>query len=233
MTNSPTPLVLLPGLLCDAELWRDTIVALGDAIAPTVADLTLDDSLGAMAERVLAAAPERFALVGLSMGGYVAFEIMRRAPQRVTRLALVDTSPSPDSSGRAGRREAAMNSLGVGRFAGVTGRLLPQLVHPKHVDGPVGAKVRAMAERVGAEAFLRQQRAILDRPDFRPTLGAIRAPTWVAVGDSDVLTPPSEAREIYLNVPTATLHVFAECGHLPPLEQPEETARFLERWLIG
>lgn len=233
MTAFPTPLVLLPGLLCDAELWRDTIADLGATVAPQVPDLTLDDSLGAMAERVLAGAPPRFALVGLSMGGYVAFEIMRRAPERVSRLALIDTSASPDSAQRAGRREAALEELGIGRFAGVTGRLLPRLVHPKHVDGPVGARVRAMAERVGAEAFLRQQRAILDRPDFRPGLGAIRVPTWVAVGDADVLTPPAEAREIYLGIPTATLHTFTDCGHLPPLEQPAETGRFLARWLLG
>lgn len=233
MTETPTPLVLLPGLLCDAELWRDVVARLGDAVSPQVPDLTRDDSLGAMAERVLAAAPPRFALVGLSMGGYVAFEILRRAPERISRLALIDTGAAPDSSGRAERRETAMASLGVGRFAGVTGRLLPQLVHPRHVDGPVGARVRAMAERVGAEAFLRQQRAILDRPDFRPGLGAIRAPTWVAVGDSDVLTPPAAAREIYLGIPDARLHVFADCGHLPPLEQPEETARLLARWLLG
>lgn len=231
--NTPQPLVLLPGLLCDADLWRDQIAALGDGVAPFVADLTRDDDIGAMAERTLAAAPPRFALVGLSMGGYVAFEIMRRAPERVTRLALIDTSASPDARHRAERRAAAMDSLAVGKFAGVTTRLLPQLVHPKHVDGPVGARVRAMAARVGGEAFLRQQRAILARPDFRPGLSRIRVPTWVAVGDSDVLTPPAEAREIFLEIANATLHVFEACGHLPPLEQPAETSRFLARWLLG
>ena len=230
----PVPhLLFLPGLLCDDRLWSAQREAL-EAVAPTsVADLTRDDSIAAMAARALAGAPERFALIALSMGGYVAFEIMRQAPRRVARLALLDTSAAPDSPERAARRHAGMASLAHGRFAGVTSRLMPQLVHASHVDGPVGETVREMAGRVGSAAFLRQQQAILGRPDSRPLLPEIRVPTLVGVGDSDVLTPPAEALEIHLGIATSTWHLFRGCGHLPPLEQPEETTRVLRGWLDG
>ena len=186
-----TPVLFLPGLLCDATLWRAQIDDLADVAAPMVADLTLDGSVAAMAARTLAAAPPRFSLVALSMGGYVAFEIMRQAPERVTRLALLATSAAPDDAARAAERRGAMESLRIGKFMGVTARLLPQLVHPGHVEGPVGEAVIAMAQRVGRAAFLRQQQAILTRPDSRPTLAAIAVPTIVGVGDGDRLTPPA------------------------------------------
>lgn len=226
-----TPVLFLPGLLCDAGLWRAQIEDLRDHVAPTIADLTLDDTVEAMARRTLAAAPDRFALVALSMGGYVAFEIMRQAPQRVTRLALIDTSADSDSAERARERRGALATLEAGRFLGVTDRLLPQLVHPTHVHGPVGEAVKAMAARVGRDAFIRQQRAILGRPDSFPTLSEIDVPTSVGVGDSDLLTPPHEAEAIRDGLTGATLHIFNECGHLPPMETPEETSAFLKDWL--
>lgn len=225
------PLVFLPGLLCDERVWRDQAAALADVAEAAVADLTLDSSVAAMAARVLAGAPERFALAALSMGGYVAFELLRQAPGRVTRLALFDTSASPDPPERAAQRRAAVESLKLGRFLGVTARMLPQLVHARHVEGAVGDEVRAMARRVGGEAFLRQQQAILDKPDSRPTLPAIAVPTLVAVGDADTLTPPAEAQAIYRGIPGSVLHVFPDCGHLPPMELPQDTARVLRTWL--
>lgn len=227
------PLVLLPGLLCDERLWRDQVRDLSDIAAPTIPDLTLDDTVSAMAKRVLDAAPERFALAALSMGGYVAFEILRQQPERVTRLALIDTSASPDTPQRTAQRLAGIESLRHGRFFGVTARMLPQLVHAQHVKGPVGEDVRAMAKRVGGDAFLRQQNAILNRPDSRPTLATIKVPTLVAVGDSDILTPPSDAEEMYRNIAGSNLHVFPACGHLPPMEIPEETSALLRRWLLA
>lgn len=225
------PLVFLPGLLCDATLWRAQVDGLADRVAPMVADLTLDDSIADMAQRTLAAAPPSFALAGLSMGGYVALEIMRQAPERVTRLALLDTSAAADTSDRAHDRRAAIQSLKLGRFLGVTDRLLPQLVHASHLEGLVADKVKVMAARVGGPAFIRQQQAILGRPDSRPMLGGITVPTLVAVGDADVLTPPEDAAEIHAGIPGSTLHVFRACGHLPALEQPEETTRRLSDWL--
>lgn len=225
-------LVLLPGLLCDQRLWRDQARDLGDVAEPTVPDLTLDDSLSAMAKRVLDAAPERFALAALSMGGYVAFEILRQQPERVTRLALVDTSAALDSPQRVTQRLAGIQSLKHGRFFGVTTRMLPQLVHTKHVHGPIGAEVQAMAKRVGGDAFLRQQSAIMNRPDSRSLLASINVPTLVAVGDSDILTPPRDAEEMHRQIAGSSYYVFAACGHLPPMEVPEETSQLLRRWLL-
>ena len=225
------PIVFLPGLLCDETLWRAQALDLADVATPFIADLTRDESITAMAQRTLATAPERFALAALSMGGYVAFEVLRQAPERVTRLALLDTSAAPDDEERIARRKAGIASLKVGKFAGVTRRLLPRLVHAGHVDGPVGADVRAMAERVGAEAYMRQIRAIMDRPDSRPLLPSIAIPTLVAVGDDDQLTPPPEAEEIHRGIVGSRFHVFEDCGHLPALEQPEETSALLRDWL--
>lgn len=225
------PLLLLPGLLNDAALWAAQVRDLADIADAQVADLTRDDSVMAMAARALAKAPPRFALAGLSMGGYVAFEILRQAPERVTRLALLDTSATPDNPERATQRRAAMDSLRLGRFLGVTGRLLPQLVHPDHVAGPVGDAVRVMAARVGGAAFLRQQQAILDRPDSTGLLASITVPTLVAVGDSDRLTPPADAQLMHHAIPGARFHCFARCGHLPPLEKPAETSEVVRTWL--
>lgn len=226
-----TPIVFLPGLLCDETLWRTQALDLADIATPFIADLTRDDSVAAMAQRTLAAAPERFALAALSMGGYVAFEILRQAPGRVTRLALFDTSAAPDDEERIARRKAGIASLKVGKFAGVTRRLLPRLVHASHVDGPVGAAVRAMAERVGAEAYMRQIKAIMNRPDSRPLLPSIAIPTLVAVGDDDQLTPPADAETIHRGIAGSLFHVFEACGHLPALEQPDGTGGLLRDWL--
>jgi pimeloyl-ACP methyl ester carboxylesterase len=229
--KSRTPLLLLPGLLCDGRLWRDQAKGLDDIAEAAIADNTRDDSIAGMAARALAQMPDRFALAGLSMGGYVAFEMARQAPERIVRLALLDTTASPDSPERARQRRLAMQSVAVGRFAGVTRQLLPQLVHPAHVEGPVGAAVQAMAARVGAEAYVRQQKAILARPDFRPWLGEIKIPTLVIVGDHDVMTPPAEARIIQQGIAGARLEIVPDCGHLPPMEKPEQVTAMLRDWL--
>jgi pimeloyl-ACP methyl ester carboxylesterase len=226
-----TPLILLPGLLCDATLWRAQVDALADVAAASIADLTVDDTIGAIAARILATAPPRFALAGLSMGGYVAFEVFRQAPERVTRLALFDTSAASDDERAADRRRRLVESLKAGRFLGVTKHLLPQLVHASQVDGPVGEAVMAMAKRVGADAYRRQQQVIMSRPDSRPLLPSIAVPTLVAVGDSDVVTPLARAREIHAGIAGSRLYVFDDCGHLPAMEKPEETSALLRQWL--
>ncbi|VXB09649.1 Alpha/beta hydrolase [Luteimonas sp. 9C] len=226
-----TPLLLLPGLLCTARLWHAQIDALDDVAESQVADLTRDDSIGAMAARALADAPPRFALAALSMGGYVAFEILRRAPERVTRLALIATSARPDSPERAAQRRRGIDAIGRGRFVGVTRQLLPSLVHPSHVDGPTGGIVQAMAREIGAEGYLRQQAAILGRPDSTPLLARIAVPTLIVVGAEDRLTPPVEAEAMQAGIPGATLHRLDVCGHLPPLEQSTGTSRLLRDWL--
>lgn len=231
MRMASLPLVLLPGLLCDARLWRDPAAALADLTPVHHADLTLDDSVAGMAARVLEAAPPVFALAGLSMGGYVAFEILRQAPERVARLALLDTSARTDPPKRRAVRKAGLVLAESGRFAGVTRRLLPQLVHESRVESEVGDAVMTMAQRVGRDAFLRQQRAIIDRPDSLPLLPAIAVPTLIGVGEDDRMTLPEESRLLHERIPGARLHVFARCGHLPPMEVPQETTAVLRDWL--
>ncbi|MDF0540885.1 alpha/beta fold hydrolase [Sphingobium sp. H39-3-25] len=228
-----SPVIFLPGLLCDATLWRGQVEDLADLVAPFVADLTLDDSIAAMAARTLAAAPPRFSLCGLSMGGYVAFEIMRQAPERVERLALFSTSAAPDDDSRSSERQRGMASLRHGRFVGVTSRLLSQLVHPSRIDSPEGEQVQAMAKRVGSAAFLRQQQAIMTRADSRPSLSAIHVPTMVVVGDSDVLTPPKASRTIHEGVAGSSLHILEACGHLPAMELRAQTSALLRDWLAS
>jgi pimeloyl-ACP methyl ester carboxylesterase len=227
------PVVFLPGLLCDSRLWRTQVAGLADLAAPMVADLTLDDSIPAMARRTLAAAPARFSLVGLSMGGYVALEIMRQAPERVRRLALIDTSARIDSPARTAARRAGIESLRRGTFVGITQRILSDLIHPRHVDGPVADELRHMARRVGGEAFLRQQTAIMNRPDSTPSLDAIEVDTLIAVGDGDRVTPVDHAEEMHARIRRSRLHRFQGCGHLPALECPDETTALLRQWLVA
>lgn len=225
------PVVFLPGLLCDQALWRRQVHALADVAAPMIADLTLDDTIAAMAERTLAAAPARFSLVGLSMGGYVALEIMRRAPERISRLALINSSARSDTPERRQQRLAGIESLRRGKFLGITHKLLGQLVHPDHTSGPVADEMRAMAARVGGDAFIRQQHAIMTRPDGVEGLGEIAVPTMVVVGDGDRVTPPDHAREIHGLVAGSSYHEIGSCGHMAALEHPEQTNFLLRNWL--
>ncbi len=228
------PLLLLPGLLCDERLWRDTVAALADVAEPVFADLTLDDDFEAMAARALARMPRHFAMAALSMGGYVAFAALRLAPERVSRVALFDTSARADSPEQARRRRGLMALARGGHFRGVTPRLLPQLLHPDNLADPALAdEVMVMAERVGREAFIRQQTAILRRPDSRPELAAIGVPTLVAVGEADRMTPLDRAEEIAAAIPGAVLRVVPKAGHLTPMEAPAATAALLRDWLAA
>lgn len=197
MNPDKSHLVLLPGLLCDPLLWRHQTATLADLVEVSVADLTADDSMGFIARSVLEAAPETFALAGLSMGGYVALEIMRQAPDRVTRLALLDTSAHADTPEQTERRREFIGMTRYGDFRGVTSRLLPLLIHPDRLgDGELTRTVMAMADNVGREAFLRQQQAIMTRPDSRRDLGLIHCPTLVLCGRQDALTPLEVHREM-------------------------------------
>lgn len=226
------PLVLVPGLLCDAALWRHQTETLADMADITVADITGADDVGRLAEAVLAAAPERFALAGLSMGGYIAFAIMRQAPERVTRLALLDTTARPDTPEQTRRRRALIAMTRVGRFKGVTPRLLDLLIHPDRLDDEaLTGAVIAMAGRVGRQAFVRQQTAIIGRPDSRPGLAAIRCPTLVLCGRQDAITPPPAQEELAGAIPGARLVVIEDCGHLSPLERPRAVSAVLRYWL--
>lgn len=222
-------LVLLPGLICDERQWRDVIGGL--AVRSSVADLTQDDSIEAMAARALAAAPARFALAGLSMGGYVAFEIMRQAPERVTHLALLDTSARADDAARRETRRKGIEMARSGRFIGVSRRLLGSLVAPQHLGTPVAAAVQAMSERVGQAAYMRQQVAIMGRVDSRAMLAGIKVPTLVGVGEADKMTPPELAQEIAAGIEGAALVVFPDSAHLPTMENPAAVVAAMQGWL--
>jgi len=225
------PLILLPGLLCDAALWQYQTSALAEFSAPKVADLTQAESIAEMAAQVLEAAPPRFALAGLSMGGYVAQEILRQAPERVDRLALLDTSARADTPEQSARRRGLIELAQLGKFKGVTPRLLPMLLHRDHLTAPLTGIVTGMAERIGQAAFIRQELAILGRIDSRPALAAIRVPTLVLCGDGDALTPPALAQEMAAGIAGSTLVLIEHCGHLSTLEQPEAVNRAMIDWL--
>ncbi len=227
------PLLLLPGLLCDARLWRDALPPLADMVEPRIADLTRSDTLAGMARDALALVNHvpRFAVAGLSMGGYVALEIMRQASARVTQLALLDTSARPDTPEQTERRRGLLSLSRQGQFRGVTPRLLPMLIHPSRQGTPLAQEVMDMAERVGSEAFLRQQNAIMHRPDSRPDLAGIQVPTLVACGAEDALTPPELHDEMAAMIPGAKLVRFAGSGHLPTMEVPEAAGQALREWL--
>lgn len=225
------PIVFLPGLICDARLWRDVIDGLADRVAPMVADLRLDDTIAAMASRTLAAAPQRFALAGLSMGGYVALEIMRQAPDRVTHLALFDTSARADTEERRETRRKGIEMIGQGKFIGVSRGLLGQLVAPHHLGTPLAEEVQAMSERVGEQVYIRQQKAILGRIDSVPYLSDIAVPTLVGVGMLDKMTPLDLAEEMAQHIPGADLVRFAEAAHLPTMENPAAVIAAMRNWL--
>lgn len=229
-----TNLVLLPGLLCDGALFAPQIAGLADICRPWVADLTHDDSIEAMARRVLAEAPPGpFALLGLSMGGYVAQEILRQDAGRVTRLALLDTRARPDEAEETRRRRMLIQLASGGEgFAPVTGRMLPLLIHPERTgDEALVSTIRTMAEGVGLQAYLRQQHAIMQRPDFRPALPAIRCPTLVLCGRQDALTPLVFHEEMAQAIDGARLVIIEHCGHLATLEQPDAVNAALRAWL--
>ena len=231
MTEVPA-VVLIPGLLCSPRLYGEQLPALWRCGAVMVGDHTRDDSVAGIARRLLRVAPPRFVLIGLSMGGYTAFEVMRVAPDRVTRLALLDTSARPDTPEQSERRRAQIALAQNGRFAEVLDPLFLSWVHrSRRSDQSLRQIVQRMAEESGPEVFVRQQTAIMTRPDSRPDLAAIRCPTLVLVGDGDEATPPDRAAEIAHGVAGARLAVIPECGHLSTLEQPEHVTRALIEWL--
>lgn len=225
-------LVLLPGLLCDAALWRHQIKALEDKVNIIVPHLTTRESMPDFARHVLEGVDGPFALAGLSMGGYVAMELMRQAPERITKLALIDTTARPDTEEQRLRRKGLIELAQKGDFKGVTPRLLPLLIAQARLeDEALKSDIIAMAGRVGMDAFIRQQRAILGRIDSRPHLGNITVPTLLISGEHDALTPPEHAYEMAALIPGSSVHIIPNAGHLAPLEQPEIVNQVLKGWV--
>ena len=230
--NEKKSLVLLPVLLLDQALWTHQVETLTDLADISVADLTLDDSIEAMAARVLNDAPDRFSLAGLSMGGYVAQEIMRQAPERVERLALIDTSADADTDDQKQRRIGFIDQVNHGAFKGVTSRLLPLFIHEDRLgDEVLTTRIMAMAEHVGKEAFVRQQNAILNRKSGLDDLARVTCPVLVMCGRQDTLTTLDQHRAMAAAIPGAALVIVEDCGHLAPLERPSATSAAMRYWL--
>jgi len=227
-----TPIVLIPGLLCSAEVFAPQIPALRPFGPVTVASTLQGATLAEMAEAILAQAPPRFALAGLSMGGYIAFEILRRAPERVSKLALLGTNARADTPEQAALRRRWIAQVQRGRFETFVDEAMRSIVHPSRRDDLELRELnRRMAQAVGVEGFARQTEAILSRIDSRPHLAAISVPTLVLVGDSDPLSPPALAQEMAAAIPNARLVVLEACGHASTLEQPAAVNRALKDWI--
>ncbi len=226
------PILLIPGLDCSARLYAAQIPALWPHGPVTVAAHTRDDTVAAIARRILEDAPARFAVAGLSMGGYMALEIMRQAANRVAKLALLDTNARDDSPEAREKRRANIALAESGRFEEAIELVWPLLVHPDRRNDALLKQIHvAMCHEVGAEGYVRQQRAILTRADSRPLLGAIKCPTLVLVGEQDELTPPFLSEEMAAGIGGAKLVKVPHCGHLSTLEQPDAVNAALAEWM--
>lgn len=231
MTN-PFPIVCVPGLICSPRLYAEQVPVLWSVGPVTVAQHALQDSVEEIARSILATAPERFALVGLSMGGYVGFEIVRQAPERVMKLALLDTSARPDTAEQTANRRRLIEISATVSMKEIADGMFPKLIHRmRWRDERLRELVRQMAEETGKAGFVRQQTAIMHRPDSRPGLREIRCPTMVLVGDGDELTPVEVAREIADGIGGARLVTIPGCGHLSAIERPELVTAALMEWL--
>lgn len=226
------PIVLVPGLNCSPRLYGPQVPALWRFGPVTVAEHTRDDTMAAIARHILEAASPRFALAGLSMGGYIALEIMRQAPSRVAKLALLDTGPRSDLSEASEKRRANIAAAEAGRFDEIIDAQFPVYVHPSRAnDAALKATYLAMCHDVGPQAYVRQQKAIMQRADSRPLLPTIRCPTLVLVGEQDVATPPELSEEMAAAIPGARLVRVPDCGHLSTLERPEAVTKAMAEWL--
>ncbi|MBS1131187.1 MAG: alpha/beta family hydrolase [Proteobacteria bacterium] len=225
-------ILLLPGLLNDASVFTEQVAALSTVATVEVGNLTIAESVADLAASVLKnASAKRFVLLGLSLGGYVAFEIMRQAPERVLGLVLMDTTARPDTPETSAKREALIK-LAATDLDAVSEQLLPLLSHPDRMNLPaVRGVIQSMASSLGKEVFERQQRAIMGRPDSRPTLKSIACPTLVVCGQDDLITPPELATEIADGIKHAKLEIIAQCGHLSTLDQPAVVCELLLGWI--
>lgn len=224
--------VFASGQLLTEAVWAPQLAALAADHDLIVADHTRDDTIAGMAARLLEAAPARFHLIAHAMGGFTAFEVLRRAPERVLSLVLIATLAPNDGPAQTERRQGYIRLVQAGRFDEVVEERIPILVHPvRRGDAALLAVVRKMAADTGAETFLRQQRAIMSRPDSRPSLEAIKAPTLLIRGDADGITTPEHQAEMLAGIAGSRLEVIAESGHLPMLERPEVINRLLTEWL--
>lgn len=226
------PLLLLPGLLADARLFEPQVHGLADVASPAVADLSSASTIAALAALAIGRMPAgRFAVAGLSMGGYVALEVMRQAPERVMALALLNTNARSDSPESTANRRRLM-ALAQKDLAAVNAALVPKLLHPDHLkDARLVELLDDMALAIGVEGFKRQQEAIIGRIDSRPRLGAIRVPTLVLAAREDAIMPLEVSEELARGIPGARLEMVEQCGHISSLEQPDAVTALLRAWI--
>lgn len=226
------PLVLLPDMMCDARLYLHQIAALSQDRAVQVCPINQGETVEEMAQSVLDCAPASFALAGLSLGGIVAMEVQRRAPDRVSRLALMDTNAQSETPSVAAGREAQIVKAKAGRLEdAMRDEMRPEYLAPGEQRADILNLMMEMAMDIGADVFVRQSRALQRRPDQQKTLRMLRAPALVMCGVYDELTPVRRHEFIATLIPYARLEVIADAGHYPPLEQPAEVNRHLRDWL--
>jgi pimeloyl-ACP methyl ester carboxylesterase len=229
-----TPLVFIPGLLCTAELFAPQVAALWPYGPITIASTLEGETIAQMASAILAQAPPQFALIGLSMGGMISLEIMRQAPERVRKLALLSTSAQPASPEQGVVYEGLLAQAQQGDAATVLGEALLSVLYPLHQTDPTLQAVnRRMGAAIGVAGLARQVAAVLSRADSRPGLAAIAIPTLVLVGEQDQLTPPDLAQELAAGIAHAQLVIVPECGHGSTIEQPQAVNQALQEWLIN
>lgn len=213
-------LILIPGTLNDAGLWRDQIGPLSLVADVTVADITQGETLADLARQVLALVPGPFILAGFSLGGIVAQEILQRAPKRVLGLALLDTTMLPDSPAGQARRDAMVKAARAApRFIGMSDQLLESYLGPKALaEGLAGPRIQEMTTRLGAGVFIRQ--SLLERRDTRAVLQSVEVPTLILFGSHDRITPPALHHEMARLIPHARLVELPDSGHMTPMEEP-------------
>jgi pimeloyl-ACP methyl ester carboxylesterase len=227
-----SPVVLIASQLLNARLWAPQLEALQDRFELIVADQASHDTVAAAAAAILEAAPDRISVVGHGMGGFIAFEILRQAPARIDRLVLMSTLASADGPAQTARREGYLRLVEAGRFEEVVEERLPMLLSPLwRTDAALIAAARTMAAETGPDAFLRQQRAIMSRPDSRPSLGAISSPTLILFGRQDGIGALANQEEMQAAIRGARLEILEDCGHLMTLEQPARVNALLAEWL--
>lgn len=227
-----TPILLVPGLNCTAECYAGQIASLWQFGPVQVADHRRGASMAEIAAAILADAPPRFALVGFSMGGYIAFELLRQAHERITRLALIDTMARLDTPEGLQKRHDAIRLAEAGRHRQLVASNYPLSVHPDNADNPAVRDISIrMAIENGPDVYIRQQQAIIGRPDSTPVLAGIGVPTTIVVGEADAITPVAEAHAMADAIPDARLVTIAGAGHMSPTEQPAAVGAALVDWL--
>jgi len=233
-TNKTRTLILGPGLLCDADIWKHAQERLADLADIHVANTLQDDNIADMARRLLTTAPPTFAYAGFSMGGYLGFELLRQAPERISKLALLSTTAQPDPVEHTQLREMFIEMTKQDCFEEAVARNLSLFLTPEYDnDDQRRNYLTAMAKRTGPEVYVRQLTAIINRVDSRATLSDIRVPTCIVCGRDDQLTPIAKHLEIAEQIPSAQLHILNYARHFITIEQPQAVTALLHNWVMN